>query len=262
MLERRTSPIGPVYYVSPLLQRVGVPHGFSTRCRGFSGGPFASLNLGNPSDDPANIRANYDLLMKACGMVDRRICRVRQVHGRNVAQINSANAANESVAADAMVSRDASCALSIRVADCLPILLASMGGTCVAAVHAGWRGIIAGVIPAAIEELRKLAGGESLVAALGPCIGIDAFEVGGEVLEQFILTFADCAPIRHSGNGKGQVDLRQAARLQLLGAGVSPECMDMTDRCTFRDAEEFYSHRRDHGVTGRMAAMIAARRST
>ena len=102
-------------------------------------------------------------------------------------------------------------------------------------------------------------GGSSFVAAIGPCIGFDAFEVGPEVLTEFQSVFEERAPIRRMDDGKGRVDLREGVRMQLIGAGLSDEQIDTTDRCTSRDADEFFSHRRDRGVTGRMAALIAPR---
>jgi hypothetical protein len=128
----------------------------------------------------------------------------------------------------------------------------------VAAIHAGWRGVIGGVIPAAIAKLKEMSS-ESFVAAVGPCIGFEAFEVGEEVLAEFERVFGDAAPIRRVENSKGRANLAAACRLQLLKAEVSAGAIDGTDRCTFRDQEEFFSHRRENGVTGRMAALIAPR---
>jgi hypothetical protein len=136
-----------------------------------------------------------------------------------------------------------------------------MDGCGVAAVHAGWRGVIAGVVPAAIRELCRVQSitPDKILAAVGPCIGFDAFEVGPDVLREFDRVFASAAPTRSNGNGKGYVDLRAAVRAQLQKAAIAEANIDMTDRCTYCDAEEFFSHRRERGVTGRMAALIAPR---
>src|SRR5581483_10420026 len=130
--------------------------------------------------------------------------------------------------ADALVSDDASGVLSVRVADCVPILLASDDGRLVAAVHAGWRGTVANVVAAAaacMNEARADATPESLVAAIGPCIGFDAFEVGAEVIAEFHRVFGKDSSVRldDPATGKGHVDLREAVRQQLLAAGVSPD---------------------------------------
>lgn len=265
MLQRRAAAAGPVYYVSPLLESRGVPHAFSTRIGGLSPAPFDSLNLGNPSgcatqDDYGRIYQNYDLLQAAAGLGGRERCWVHQVHGGAVISIHRGQPFESGAKADALVTDDADRIAAVRVADCVPVLIATDDGRAVAAVHAGWRGVIAGVVPNAVAAVRQLAGDDAaaVVAAIGPCIGFDAFEVGPEVIEQFEATFA-AAPVRRREDGKGHVDLRQAIRLQLRALGLDDPRIDATDRCTFRDGDEFFSHRRDQGVTGRMAALIAPR---
>ena len=121
--------------------------------------------------------------------------------------------------------------------------------------------MVAGVVPAAARRLSELANASvnSFSAAIGPCIGFDRFEVGAEVLTAFVQLFGTNAPIRPAGD-KGYVDLREAVRLQLMGVGMTADKIDTTDRCTFRDGAEFFSHRRDAGITGRMAAIIGPRR--
>lgn len=264
MLQRLSSPAGPVYYVSPLLERAGVPHAFSTRQGGVSPAPFDSLNLGNPSgcdrqDDEQHIQENYRRLQAAIGHRDAPRSWVHQVHGADVLDAD-ANTFTNGQKADALITRRPGQILAIRVADCVPILIADGTGRTVAAVHAGWRGIVSGVIPATIRQLRQPSpslDSKSFIAAIGPCIGYDAFEVGPEVLAEFTRLFGLTATIRPAGSGKGQVDLASAARLQLLDAGLDEHRIDRTDRCTFRHADEFFSHRRDNGVTGRLAAIIA-----
>ena len=254
-----------VAYVSPLLRGAGVPHAFSTRLGGVSGGPFASLNLGNPAgspqqDDPANIARNYRLLREAVGCPDRRLVFAHQVHGACV--IDPADAAvtdtlyggDELGKADAITSADAALLVSVRTADCVPVLLAAHDGRRVAAVHAGWRGVIAGVVTAALRQFELPA---DVIAAVGPSIGFDAFEVGPEVADVFDAAFDPDSPTRRSSDGRAHIDLRLAIERQLRSVGVTR--IDNTDRCTVAHADEFFSHRRDNGVTGRMAAVIGAR---
>ena len=248
-------------YVSPLLERVGVPHAFSTRVGGVSNPPFDSLNLGNPSgtetqDEWGSIHENYRRLQAAIGCDDRNRAWVHQVHG---GEVLSCDGSFESGAkADAMVTDDPKRLLSVRVADCVPILLATEDGRRVVAVHAGWRGVIAAIVPKAAEMLNE-GQTRNVIAAIGPCISMDAFEVGPEVLGEFRRVFGDLAPATSASNGKGHVDLRAAVRMQLLRAGIVEQNIDTTDRCTARDADEFFSHRRDKGVTGRMAAVIGVK---
>lgn len=261
MLQRRTAPNGVVFYASPLLERVGVPHAFSTRLGGASPPPFDSLNLGNPAgeirDDHARILAHYRLLQEAAGCPVGQWCRLHQVHGATVIRVRAGEPCDSSTQGDALVGDDPARALAVRVADCAPVLMATHDGQTVAAVHAGWRGVIAGALPAALAAMNTPP--TNVVAAIGPCIGFHAFEIGPEVLEEFVRVFGPAAPVRRRPDGKGHADLRECLRRQLLAAGVSADRIDTTDRCTFRDRDAFFSHRRENGVTGRMAAMISPR---
>lgn len=265
MLQRRTAGNGVVYYASPLLEKAGVPHAFSTRHGGISPAPFDSLNLGNPNncgiqDDYERIWENYKLLQAACGSAGRELCRVHQVHGAGVVRAARGVAFDVHQKADAIVSDDPARVVSVRVADCVPVLLSTADGRMVAAVHAGWRGVIAGVVFSALKAME--AGGHArpseVIAAIGPSISGDAFEVGPEVVAEFRGKFGSAAPVKDRDGGKGSVDLREAIRLQLQRSGVGADQIDASDRCTFRDSEEFFSHRRDRGITGRMAAIIAS----
>ena len=256
-----------VYYASPLLEQIGVPHAFSTRLGGTSPPPFDSLNLGNPSgcdvqDDYQTIYQNYRILQRAIGHEQTPRVWVHQVHGGEVAVVRRGEAFESGAKADALVSDDPQRLIAVRVADCVPILLASDDASVVAAVHAGWRGVIAGVVPRAITRMLQLGHKLTparLTAAIGPCISREHFEVGGEVLAEFRRVFGVDAPAVPHRENKAMVDLPRAVQLQLLGAGITPDRIDTTDRCTFRDADEFFSHRRERGITGRMAALIAAR---
>lgn len=264
MLIRQIDDDGVVIYVSPLLRAAGVPHAFSTRLGGVSPAPFDSLNLGNPNgsviqDRRENIRENYRRLQRAAGCGERQRLWLHQVHGGRVVRVTRGAGHDNDTKADALVSDDAERVLSVRVADCVPVLLSSEDGRVVAAVHAGWRGVVAGVANAAMKELIAMSAmpADRVTAAIGPSIGFEAFEVGPEVLAEFGRVFAETAPMRRRDDGKGHVDLREAVRRQLLSAGVRENRIDTTDRCTFRDADEFFSHRRDNGASGRMAAIIS-----
>ncbi len=253
-------------YVSPLLDAAGVPHAFSTRLGGVSSAPFDSLNLGTvggaDAQDPlSNIRENYRRLRAAIGCEHRDRCWVHQVHGGDVCSIAPGESFESGVKADALVTTDPARVVSVKYADCVPILLATCDGRAVGAVHAGWRGVIAGVVPAAVARVSELSRtpADRLIAAIGPCIGLDHFEVGPEVVSVFREKFSgDDALVRPEGD-KGFIDLREAVRRQLCDAGLQIHRIDTTDLCTYENREEFFSHRRDHGLTGRMAAVIGAR---
>lgn len=265
MLKRVISATGVVTYRSPLLAGLGISHGFSTRCGGVSGAPFHWLNLGNPpgavQDAPERISENYHRFQAAIGLKEPARCWVHQVHGAQVAVIRPGEAFENGQPADALVGTDPTRSLTVRVADCVPILLSSEDGRVVAAVHAGWRGIIAGVIPAAVARLKqegdRTGASATMFAAIGPCISAESYEVGREVLESFHDRFGARAPVQAHRPDQGRVDLAEAVALQLVESGLKTKAIDRTDRCTFRDRDEFFSHRRENGLAGRMAAMIA-----
>jgi len=265
MLQPHRTDSGLTIYLSPLLQKAGVPHAFSTRLGGISPAPFDSLNLGmlgdsELQDDLSNIRENYRRLRAAIGCEQRERCWVHQVHGARVCTVRPGDVFENGPEADALVIDDPARLVSVKYADCVPVLLSTPDGRAVAAIHSGWRGVVAGMVPAAVETLVAMTGSTppKLVAAIGPCIGFERFEVGREVLDSFVELFGDDAPIRRTGE-KGYVDLQQAVREQLCQVGLLDEKIDGNELCTFRGRDEFFSHRRDAGITGRMAALIGPR---
>jgi polyphenol oxidase len=259
----------PLVLRSAMLDAWGVPHCFTTRVGGYSTGVFATLNFGNPSelpvgdsrrDPPETIARNIELVLHAMGTLGREVVQVHQVHGDGVHAVRvgeATHAANGvTTKADAIVTDDAGRVACVRVADCAPVLIAgrSRGGVIgVAAVHAGWRGCVAGVAERAVERLRALGAAE-FVSAVGPCIGREAFEVGPEVAAAFQERFGSgTALVRERGGQKFDVDLAGALCEQLRGSGVAAEAVG---GCTASDAERFFSHRRDRGMTGRMAGFV------
>lgn len=258
--------VGAVVYRSGVVEATGAPHGFSTRVGGVSCGMFDSLNLGNPGelaaerrDPPANIGENYRRILGAIGAAGRELVEVHQVHGADVhvaRRGGRAHAGERDTRADAIVTDDPGRVVAIRVADCAPVLLASADGRVVATIHAGWRGVVGGVAVRAVEAMRALGAGE-IVGAVGPCISGEAFEVGPEVVAEFERVFGSGAPVRGGSGDRSFVDLKECLRRQLAGCGVSR--VEVSDRCTVRDAGEFYSHRREKGMTGRMAGVIGPR---
>lgn len=254
-----------VTYQSPLLRGVGVPHGFTTRLGGVSPEPYASLNLASLKKDPdadanTSVSENFRRVRKAIGCRQHIRVQVNQVHGKDVwlppaKPVRPADAPR----ADAVVTDRAGLLLMVRVADCVPVLLSDKDGRVVSAVHAGWRGVIAGVVAGAVDALTRL--GETdpacVIAAIGPCIQAEHFEVGPEVVTAFQDAGLGHVVRLDAGWAKHHIDLPAAVSHQLEQAGVRLDRIDRTDRCTFAQADEFFSHRRDLGRTGRQAALIA-----
>lgn len=260
--------VQPVVLMSSVLGGCGVPHGFSTRVGGVSAGVFATLNFGNPSDLPdaqrdsrETIARNFGLLLGAVGAAGRRVVQVHQVHGAEVHVVRRGANMPEitwgDVKADAIVTDDPGLVVAVRVADCTPVLLASEDGGVVGAVHAGWRGVVGGVVERAVVAMRGL-GARGIVAAIGPCISGAEFEIGEDVVRAFRGVFGDdSALVWDVGGGKGRADMKACLAKQLAGVGV--ERVEVVAGCTVRDAALFFSHRRERGVTGRMVGVIGAR---
>jgi YfiH family protein len=266
MLHRIAHVNGVVSYQSPKLEHLGVVHAFSTRIGGVSEGPYASLNLATLEKSPhsdfnTSVSENFRRFRRALGVERRVRSEVKQVHGAEVWEPPPAPIRpQEAPEADALMSDRPDKLLTVRTADCVPVLLSGPQGQAVAAVHAGWRGLVAGVVAAAVTRLGARFGvaPETLTAAIGPAIGVAHFEVGEEVAERFIEAGLAKAVDRSVGE-KPHLALAEAALIQLLDAGAAASQVDASDRCTYQDEAEFYSHRRDEGVTGRHAAVIAAR---
>lgn len=220
----------------------------TTRAGGNSSGPYDSMNLGRrTADDPAAVEANHAQLNRLLPEPPRWLA---QVHGSTVVDADSLTDVPQ---ADASVARRAGTVCAILVADCLPVLFTDRAGTCIAAAHAGWRGLASGVLANTIA--RMPAKPADLMAWIGPGIGPTAFEVGDDVLQAFCAN----APERKSAfkprptAGKWLCDLPALARDALHRAGVAQVYGGKL--CTYTDAERFYSHRRNP-VTGRMAALL------
>lgn len=223
----------------------------TTRRGGCSSGPYASLNLGDHvGDDPAHVAENRALLRQQLQLPEEPLW-LTQVHGCTVAACG-ADGALPGTTADATFSNRSGKVCAVMTADCLPLLLCNRSGTEVAAIHAGWRGLAAGVIEAAIDRFSEP--GEQLLAWLGPAIGPEQFEVGDEVREQFLTIDRQNRAAFYAGRpGHWLADIYQLARNRLEQRGVS--FIAGGDYCTVSDSERFFSYRRD-GVTGRMASLI------
>jgi hypothetical protein len=225
----------------------------TTRARGHSGGPFATFNLSDYVGDATATVARNRAALRAQLALPSEPHWLRQVHGTRVLRLEVPPAQGAPPPeADAAVTATPGVVCVVQTADCLPLLLCDRDGACVAAVHAGWRGLVAGVIEAAVAEMK--IPGASLLAWLGPAIGPDAFEVGADVRDAFTRDDAAAAnAFRPRGEGKWTADLYQLARLRLQRLGI--EQISGGTWCTYSDAQHFYSYRRD-GVTGRMATLI------
>jgi YfiH family protein len=227
---------------------------FTLRLGGVSAAPFDSLNVGaHVGDTGAAVTENRRRVRTQLRLPAEPLW-LEQVHGIEVADLDMASgqASAKPPTADAAIARRAGNVCVMQVADCMPVLFAARDGCAVAAAHAGWRGLAAGVLEATVARLAVAPRG--LIAWLGPAIGPAHFEVGGEVRAAF-LAHDPAAAAAFSANSRGrwQCDLSALARRRLSAAGVSAVFGGRW--CTYADPARFFSYRRD-GQCGRMAALI------
>jgi YfiH family protein len=233
----------------------------TTRMGGISKAPFDSLNLGDHvQDDPQAVAQNRALLQAQLG--GARPIFLNQVHSVDVAQLSVTTP--DGTQADACLTREPQVACTIMVADCLPLLFTDDAGQVVAAAHAGWRGLAAGVLEQTIHAVCEKAGAvpEQVRVWLGPCIGPDAFEVGDDVRVAFTAGAASSQVAQYfkphpTHAGKWLADLAGLARerLQVLGVTSVAGNNSTPAWCTVTQHSRLFSYRRD-GVTGRFAACI------
>jgi YfiH family protein len=219
----------------------------TTRQGGASLAPWDSFNLGDHvGDAPATVAANRTSLRRC---LPGEPVWLNQVHGTFAVDVDFAPDGAEG---DAALARRPGRVCVVMTADCLPVLLCDRHGTVVAAAHAGWRGLLGGVLERTVAAMA--VDGADILAWLGPAIGAQCFEVGGEVRAAFVSADPDAAQAFVPGAaGKWLCDIYLLARQRLQRAGVT--AISGGGECTVSDAGRFFSYRRD-GVTGRMASLI------
>lgn len=222
----------------------------TTRSDGFSKGPYASMNpADHVGDDPAAVDENRSRLVKRL-QLPCTPCWLRQVHGTRMVEASIDRTLPPE--ADGVWCQVPGAVCAVLTADCLPLLLCDRNGHRVAAVHAGWRGLAAGVVEQAVAALQRP--GEELMAWLGPAISAAAYVVGDEVRDAFLADRAEAAAaFQPAVAGGWHADLYLLARQRLAGSGVA--AVYGGEFCTYRDRIRFFSYRRD-GATGRMASLI------
>jgi polyphenol oxidase len=242
--------LGPDWAVPESVRSV-----FTLRGGGVSVGPYESLNVGSHVEDTPQAVAENRRRIAATFDLPTEPAWLTQVHGAEVLRLGAQLEAN--LKADAVVTRHPGRVCVIQVADCLPVLFAARDGSVVGAAHAGWRGLAAGVLEATVAAMGVPPA--QLRAWIGPGIGAANFEVGPEVRERLVGAAGPAgaaeveAAFIANARGRWQCDLVALARQRLGACGLT--AIHGGRWCTFSDAENFFSYRRD-GRTGRMAALI------
>jgi YfiH family protein len=247
---------------SSLLSAAGFRHAFFCRRGGVSEGPYESLNFSVAvGDAPENVSQNLALAAEALAVEKQRIFFLSQVHGV-VARVLDGTQTVEAVRTlegDALSSRCTDLACGVRTADCIPLLVADRRSGAVTAIHAGWRGVVRGVVEAGLDSVRSLSGANAeLVVAIGPHIRQDAFEVSEDVARE-LESSSPVGGVVDRTRKKPHVSLVRIVGGKLAALGIPDASIDDVGGCTLTEAERFFSFRRDGRVSGRLLSAIVPR---
>jgi YfiH family protein len=243
----------------------------STRRGGVSAPPYDSLNLDlRVGDDPEKVIENRRLLFRAFGMSLERSIWCRQIHADGVTVVGAGDAGRGSIeeesvveGADALVTDVPGLPLCVRLADCVPVVIFDPERSVVGVAHAGWGGTVSRISSRTVEVMRERFGSDpdSIVAAIGPSIGPAGYEVGADVIERARLGYGERAAeiLKPGPAGKAYFDLWSANRIDLEAAGVGKQRIEVSGVASDEHPDEFYSHRREGGTTGRFIAAVELR---
>lgn len=258
-----------VYLTYPALEELpGLVHGFSTRLGGVSRGIYASMNLSfTRGDREEAVRENYRLLGEAIGFLPENIVTSDQTHTTNVRVITEEDRGNGITRprpytdVDGMVTDVPGLVLATFYADCVPLYFVDPVHRAIGLAHSGWRGTAGRIGAVTVKKMQEIYGScpEELLAAIGPSICQDCYEVSEDVIEAFRKSFGEehwPALFYEKPNGKYQLDLWEANRRILLEAGLVPEHISMPNLCTNCNPEFLYSHRASQGRRGNLGAFL------
>jgi polyphenol oxidase len=244
-------------------------HCVTTRAGGESAVPFAGLNLGaHAGDSEGAVLANYEALSRALDFDLQKVITSHQVHGSEIAcvaelpqRMNPFPFGHALEGYDGFITALPGISLMVRVADCVPVILYAPEKKTVSVVHAGWRGTAAGIVKKAAGLMVAQYGCDvsSIVAGIGPAIGPCCYEVKGEVAESFRPLPGSSRFLFQEAPDIFTLDLQEANRQQLIGAGLPPEHIEMSWLCTACNLDLFFSHRGEQGKTGRFALVAGLR---
>lgn len=195
-----------------------------------------------------DLGADYKKIAEAFGLKPDRVYSLKQIHSTNVVdarELASPDSRCEVIEGDALITDCAATYIGIRTADCVPLLLYAADKKCCAAIHAGWRGLVYGVIENTLAQLIKNYNVDPryIKAAIGPCISFESFEVGPEVVSEFLKQFTDLTLIQKGTGDRSFIDLKRAAQVALISQGVKEENIEISSGCTYQDREKYYSYR-------------------
>jgi polyphenol oxidase len=247
----------PIYQFKNFLQLNNITHGITTRHGGKSEGNHHALNLSYMvNDSEITVKYNRNLVAKAFGVELSELKIPQQIHSNKVIIIDKNN--SQDLVADALITKDNDVVLAVLLADCVPLILYDTENKVIAAIHAGWRGTIANITTATINEMQEqfFTKPKNIIAGIGPSIGPEVYEVGYEVKEAADLSFGKNHDTIILKGEKYFFNLWKANELQLIRCGVQKENIEIAGICTYQNADTFFSARKIKPVTGRFAAVV------
>ena len=254
------------YLVFPNLEETGVvEHLFTTRTGGVSSGIYSTMNLSfSRGDDPECVRENYRRIGEVLGTDPEHMVASKQTHTTNIRLATEADLGNGITGpsayddVDGLATDIPGIALVTFYADCVPLYFVDPVKKAIGLAHSGWRGTVAGMGACMVQFMREHfhSDPKDLIAAIGPSICVDCYEVSEEVAEQFREGFPEEVLQPGKAEGKYQLDLWKANESILLKAGILPEHLTVTDVCTCHNPEYLFSHRASHGQRGNLAAFL------
>ncbi len=264
---------GVLYFTFPALDEIPFcVHGFSSRLGGVSENELASMNLSySRGDAPDRVTENFRRISEAIGFPYERMVFSDQTHTTNVRQVTGRDCGKGYLTArdyqdvDGLITDDPDVVLATFYADCVPIYFVDPVHRAIGLSHSGWRGTVNDIAGVTVRKMHEAFGTmpADLLAAIGPSICQDCYEVSEDVIEQFRANYSrKLWPLlfEEKDGGKYQLNLWEACRQNLLRAGLQPEQISVTDLCTCCNPTVFFSHRASHGKRGNLAAFLSIRR--
>ncbi|MBE6766690.1 MAG: peptidoglycan editing factor PgeF [Ruminococcaceae bacterium] len=257
-----------VYLTFPLFEKYGIKHAFTTRYGGVSTGDCASFNTGfDRGDAPENVRENLRRLCAATGIEYEKIIYSKQTHTNNVRIVTPEDIGKGPIKpvdytdVDGLISNIPKTALLTQYADCVPLMFYDTKNNIIATSHAGWRGTVKEIGRVTVEKMVDAFGSNpsDIIAGIGPSVGNCCYEVDDPVYNAF--AEIDYMPLdkifERKPNGRYMLNLREANRIILIEAGISPENVEVADVCTSCNCEHLHSHRKTAGKRGNLGLIIS-----
>jgi len=246
-----------IYYTFSSLEHKEFKHAVLSRLGGVSNHPYSSLNISTSTGDSHfAVQTNIDKIISAFALTNTKINTLNQVHGTNVVAADSTTT-HISTQADAIITDTPHTTLLLSFADCVPIILFDNKTKAIALIHSGWRGTLNGIIQSTISKMTKAykCNPANILAAIGPCISTKHYEVSYDIAKQFMAIYPPDSKVVNETSNKYYISLVDANIHNLTNSGVIK--IELSNMCTVRDNQYFYSHRLENNQTGRFGVLIS-----